>query len=364
MTLTAIPEEKPCRVADTRISRLDKRPQDVDQIAMTIKRTFIELVVKPCRFPRQRSFTDSELLCGLDATFAAEHSDASTATPSDEEDTVGERKPLQEPAEWSSPAWGPADDLFYSSQTFFPLPPADAISGDGQDWSATAAYGTWGMQPWAMTNWGSSEQYEQWSNPPAVDEAMTALVKSAMGIGATDSGPTVAQSSEKAAETWADQSSPCQAADTSMTTIMLRNFPKQYTRSDLIKLLEDEGFEGSYDLVYVPMDFSSECCLGYGFVNFMTGSDAARCWTAFDGFSEWGVESGDACEVVWSNPHQGIEALIDRYRNSPVMHDSVPDEWKPSYFVDGVQTLFPVPTEKIKAPKQKHTRGKGKKAKC
>merc|ERR1712226_682166 len=137
------------------------------------------------------------------------------------------------------------------------------------------------------------------------------------------------------------------------TTIMLRKLPADFTRSSLVEVLEDEGFEGSYDLVYVPMDFSCQCCLGYAFVNFLAESDAARCWTVFDGFSEWGTPCDKKCEVMWSQPHQGVEVLIERYRNSPVMHESVPDEWKPAYFIDGVQVEFPQPTKKIKAPQMK-----------
>merc|ERR1712039_342472 len=143
------------------------------------------------------------------------------------------------------------------------------------------------------------------------------------------------------------------------TTIMLRNLPSRFTRTNLIELLVDEGFEGSYNFVYVPMDFAGKCCLGYGFVNFKAPSDANRGWHSFAGFCNW--DSTSSCEVVWSNPHQGVQSLIDRYRNSPVMHDSVPEEWKPAYFVDGALVAFPAPTETVKAPKQKNTRSKPKK---
>lgn len=137
------------------------------------------------------------------------------------------------------------------------------------------------------------------------------------------------------------------------TAVVLRNLPGSYTRSLLLELLEDEGFEGSYDFVYVPMDFSSNSSLGYALINFVAESDATRCWAVFEGFSDWGVPSQNVAEVVWSQPHQGIESHVQRYRNSPVMHESVPDEWKPAYFVDGERAAFPGPTKKIKAPQMK-----------
>merc|ERR1712039_71869 len=150
-------------------------------------------------------------------------------------------------------------------------------------------------------------------------------------------------------------------SDAAKTTIMLRNLPSKFSRTHVIELLEDEGFEGSYDLVYAPMNFSGNCCLGYCFVNFKEASDASRAWEAFDGFCNQASAEQTALEVVWSDPHQGLEALVERYRNSPVMHESVPEEWKPAYFVDGAQAIFPAPTEKVKAPKQKSARSTAKK---
>ena len=44
------------------------------------------------------------------------------------------------------------------------------------------------------------------------------------------------------------------------------------------------------------------------------------------------------------------EAHVDRYRNSPVMHRDVPDEYKPVIFKNGVRKNFPRPTKKVKAP--------------
>ena len=51
-----------------------------------------------------------------------------------------------------------------------------------------------------------------------------------------------------------------------------------------------------------------------------------------DGFCDWCLPSSKVCEVKLSGPHQGFQAHVDRYRNSPVMHRSVPDEYKPMIF--------------------------------
>jgi len=134
-------------------------------------------------------------------------------------------------------------------------------------------------------------------------------------------------------------------------TVLLRSVPTDFTRAELVELLEDEGFDGAFDFVYLPIDFGSEACLGFAFVNFRCPGDARRCWEIFSGLTDWGRPSEKACEVMWAEPCQGLEAHVERYRSSPVMHSSVPDEWKPAIFHDGVRVPFPLPTKSLSAPK-------------
>merc|ERR1711924_370716 len=69
------------------------------------------------------------------------------------------------------------------------------------------------------------------------------------------------------------------------------------------------------------------------------------------GYCSWEIPSQKVCEVGWSNKHQGLAEQIRRYRNSPVMHDSVPDEYKPMLFRKGIRQDFPAPTQMLKRPK-------------
>lgn len=133
------------------------------------------------------------------------------------------------------------------------------------------------------------------------------------------------------------------------TTVMMRNIPNNYTREMLLDLLNSHGFKNSYNLVYLPIDFQTEVGLGYAFIN-LTG-DVQHFRDHFHGFSDWQVASQKVCHVSWSNPLQGIQAHIDRYRNSPVMHESVPDEYKPMLFVNGERVAFPAPTKRIRPPR-------------
>jgi hypothetical protein len=139
------------------------------------------------------------------------------------------------------------------------------------------------------------------------------------------------------------------------TTVMLRQLPAGFTRTMMIRLIESEGFSRRFDFVYVPVDFSTGLALGYGFVNLVSPTDAHAFFHHFAGFSKWETASDAVCKVCWGEPCQGLTQHLERYRNSPVMHSSVEDEWKPLFFVEGARAAFPPPTKHIKAPKiRKH----------
>lgn len=135
------------------------------------------------------------------------------------------------------------------------------------------------------------------------------------------------------------------------TTVMLRNIPNRYTSGSLLALLDERGFQALYDFVYLPMDFQNGVNLGYAFVNLLRHLDALRFKEVFQGFQDWRFDSAKVSEVSWAHPHQGLDQHVERYRNSPVMHPSMPDEYKPMIFQNGARVTFPPPTRVIKAPK-------------
>jgi len=139
------------------------------------------------------------------------------------------------------------------------------------------------------------------------------------------------------------------------TTVMLRNVPNAYTRMMLIELLNAQGFLSRYDFVYLPMDFRNGVNLGYAFVNLSTHQAAVEFTDKLQGFCEWSSESSKVCEVTWAHPHQGLAEHVERYRNSPVMHPSMEEDYKPMVFRGGAQITFPAPTKAIKAPKLRLT---------
>merc|ERR1719326_2388064 len=112
------------------------------------------------------------------------------------------------------------------------------------------------------------------------------------------------------------------------TSVMLRNLPNSYTRQLLMSLLDEEGFAGKYDFVYLPIDFKTRLSLAYAFINFVSAEETKRFWKHFHGFSKWAVPSHKVARVNWSE-FQGLASHIERYRSSPVMHEAVPDDFKP-----------------------------------
>jgi hypothetical protein len=141
--------------------------------------------------------------------------------------------------------------------------------------------------------------------------------------------------------------------DSPKTTVFMKNIPNSYTRSTFLGLLDREGFAGQYDLVYLPIDFDSRSGLGYAFVNLLTPQIAARFRSSFQGFANWDVDTDKVCDTTGAATAQGFKANVDRYRNSAVMHESVPEEYRPVIFSGGVRVPFPAPTRRLKAP---HTR--------
>jgi hypothetical protein len=48
---------------------------------------------------------------------------------------------------------------------------------------------------------------------------------------------------------------------------MLRNLPNNLKRSGLLELFDALGFQGLYDFVYLPIDFSRMANVGYCYLN-------------------------------------------------------------------------------------------------
>ncbi|XP_051227673.1 protein terminal ear1 homolog isoform X1 [Lolium perenne] len=145
------------------------------------------------------------------------------------------------------------------------------------------------------------------------------------------------------------------------TTVMIRNIPNKYRSQKLLlnmldnhcieynKKIEAGGGEGefegqpfsSYDFLYLPIDFSNKCNVGYGFVNLTSPEAAVRLYKAFHK-QPWEVyNSRKICQVTYARL-QGLEALKEHFKNSKFPCDN--DEYLPVVFSpprDGRQLTEP-----------------------
>jgi len=115
--------------------------------------------------------------------------------------------------------------------------------------------------------------------------------------------------------------------------------PKQVDRNALKSVLDQDGFEGDYDFLYVPMDFAKAVCFGFAIVNFKSESRARVALAHF--VNGDGRIFGQTVTAEWSESSHGVEALLEKYRNSKVMLDSIAELYKPLYLVDGLPKPFP-----------------------
>jgi hypothetical protein len=88
-----------------------------------------------------------------------------------------------------------------------------------------------------------------------------------------------------------------------------------------LKAILDDACFGTYDFVYLRIDFKSGCNVGYAFINFadvhgmiaLIDKIERRCWKGF--------HSTKAAEISYATI-QGREALIQKFRNSSVMQET------------------------------------------
>ena len=114
------------------------------------------------------------------------------------------------------------------------------------------------------------------------------------------------------------------------TTVMLRNIPNKYTQKMLVEHLDDRGFFGVYDFLYLPIDFRNKCNVGYAFINFLDNESLERFKNMFNDYKLPGFNSQKVCQVTYARV-QGLEANIEHYKNSPVADVTVP-EYRPLVF--------------------------------
>lgn len=333
-----------------------------EQRSLIVKHTFLELSGTDKPAVRRRSWSDSDLLevGSVENSLEVKESKECMEADSDGSTTDADTSPESSSSDESGDKSSNASDSEHSHFAFPTMPqlaaPSCLVAGPGNMMYMVQ------MAPNGMQMLCPMQPPMQ---PPGMFSQAT-LEQQALSLDAYASKLAVEARRAKAAACAAQ--SGCRKAsigsqsdlypndkeeveNDDRTTLMFRNLPNNYTRAALLDMLDSEGFNKFYSFVYLPTDFKNFAGFGYAFVNFATHESAVRAKRQFEGYCNWNVPSQKVCEVVWSGPVQGLSNHTERYRNSPVMHDSVPDEYKPVVFIEGKRVRFPAPTKKIRPPR-------------
>lgn len=168
-------------------------------------------------------------------------------------------------------------------------------------------------------------------------------------------GSTASGNSGNTLETRSDSQSEV-GEDDKHTTVMIRNIPQDISRARLLDMLDNKGLLKYLDFLYMPRSFKDNFRpFGYVFMNFTTHEYAVKAKNILMGFENWQSSEKiiQPCDTQWARPLQGLDAHLQRYRNSPVMSESVPDECKPILLREGLRVPFPPPTKQLRGPRRR-----------
>ncbi|XP_039001432.1 protein MEI2-like 1 [Hibiscus syriacus] len=107
--------------------------------------------------------------------------------------------------------------------------------------------------------------------------------------------------------------------DDSRTTLMIKNIPNKYTSKMLLAAI-DEHCRGTYDFIYLPIDFKNKCNVGYAFVNMIDPQQIIPFHKAFDG-KKWEKFNSEKVATLAYARIQGKAALIAHFQNSSLMNE-------------------------------------------
>ncbi|KZV52913.1 hypothetical protein F511_31507 [Dorcoceras hygrometricum] len=105
----------------------------------------------------------------------------------------------------------------------------------------------------------------------------------------------------------------------SRTTLMIKNIPNKYTSKMLLAAI-DETHKGTYDFLYLPIDFKNKCNVGYAFINMVSPSHIVTFFEAFNG-KKWEKFNSEKVASLAYARIQGKTGLISHFQNSSLMNE-------------------------------------------
>ncbi|XP_024024333.1 protein MEI2-like 5 [Morus notabilis] len=109
------------------------------------------------------------------------------------------------------------------------------------------------------------------------------------------------------------------SAEDTRTTLMIKNIPNKYTSKMLLAAI-DENHKGTYDFLYLPIDFKNKCNVGYAFINMLSPSHIIPFYEAFNG-KKWEKFNSEKVASLAYARIQGKTALVNHFQNSSLMNE-------------------------------------------
>ncbi|CAK8534535.1 unnamed protein product [Lathyrus sativus] len=103
------------------------------------------------------------------------------------------------------------------------------------------------------------------------------------------------------------------------TTLMIKNIPNKYTSKMLLAAI-DESQKGTYDFLYLPIDFKNKCNVGYAFINMLSPSLIIPFYETFNG-KRWEKFNSEKVASLAYARIQGKNALVNHFQNSSLMNE-------------------------------------------
>ncbi|XP_042038968.1 protein MEI2-like 2 isoform X2 [Salvia splendens] len=109
------------------------------------------------------------------------------------------------------------------------------------------------------------------------------------------------------------------SGEDSRTTLMIKNIPNKYTSKMLLAAI-DETHKGTYDFLYLPIDFKNKCNVGYAFINMVAPTHIITLYEAFNG-KKWEKFNSEKVAYLAYARIQGKIALVSHFQNSSLMNE-------------------------------------------
>ncbi|VVB12634.1 unnamed protein product [Arabis nemorensis] len=126
------------------------------------------------------------------------------------------------------------------------------------------------------------------------------------------------------------------------TTLMIKNIPNKYTAKMLLAAI-DEKNRGTYDFLYLPIDFKNKCNVGYAFINMVSPKFIIALYEAFNG-KKWDKFNSEKVASLAYARIQGKTALIAHFQNSSLLNED--RRCQPIVF-DGPESTYPIILEHL-----------------